>query len=167
MRAKGSAPARPAAKAFKDAGLPKGPAAKGALRLVNPANVAARLYRMTAEQREQALEPLPPRMQENLRKQLTWFDGLSKEQQVQELRRMDRYGQLTPEKQAEVRELLNAAQQLPPPRKGMVRQALARLENMPEGQRAAFLASPRFKNLFTTEEQRIITGLADGYLPRL
>src|ERR1035438_9129748 len=143
----------------------KGGVPKPAPRLVNPANPATRLFRMAPEQRERAFEQMNPQQQESARKQVEWFDGLPKEQQAIQLRRIEHFEQLPPEQRAEVRGLLTEANTLPPPRRVLVRQALARLQNLPDADRDRFLNSPAFKTRFSTEEQRVITRLADAWLP--
>src|ERR1022692_3348257 len=87
------APVKPPAKnnAAKG-GVPKA----AAQRLVNPANPATRLFRMAPEQRERAFEQMNPQQQESARKLMQWFDGLPKEQQTIQLRRLGRFGQMPP-----------------------------------------------------------------------
>ncbi|MGD0868880.1 MAG: DUF3106 domain-containing protein [Bryobacteraceae bacterium] len=143
----------------------KGGVPKVAQRLVNPANPATRLFRMTPEQRERAFEQMNPQQQESARKLVEWFDGLPKAQQAIQLRRLERFEQLPPEQRAEVRGLLKEAQELPADRRALVRQALARLQNLPDADRGRFLNSPAFKARFSAEEQRVITRLADAWLP--
>jgi hypothetical protein len=138
---------------------------KVAQRLVNPGNPATRLFRMTPEQRERAFEQMNPQQQENARKLVQWFDGLPKEQKVIQLGRLERFEQLPQEQRAEVRGLLKEAQELPADRRALVRQALARLQNLPDADRDRFLNSPAFKARFSAEEQRVITRLADAWLP--
>jgi hypothetical protein len=160
--AKAPAPARPAAK--NDAakgGVPKG----AAQRLVNPGNPATRLFRMTPEQRERAFEQMNPLQQEQARKLVGWFDGLPKEQQAIQLRRIEHFEQLPPEQRAEVKGLIKEAQELPAPRRALVRQALMRLQTLPDADRDRFLNSPQFKTRFSAEEQRVIARLADAWLP--
>jgi len=154
-------PAQP--KAGAPGGVPKAPA-KAAGRLVNPGNVATRLFRMTPEERDRALEKLPPNVQENARKTLAWFDGLPKEQQANQLRRLEHFAELPPEKKAAVRQMVTAANQLPPPRRVAVGQALLRLQGMTDAEREATLSRPAFQNRFSPEEFRIISGLADAYM---
>ena len=143
----------------------KGGVPKAAQRLVNPANPATRLFRMTPEQRERAFEQMNPQQQESARKLVEWFDGLPREQQAIQLRRLERFEQLPQEQRAEVRGLLKEAQELPADRRLLVRQALARLQNLPDADRDRFLNSPAFKTRFSAEEQRVITRLADAWLP--
>ena len=163
---------RPAAKvapppkaAQPKGGAPKAPLPKGAARLVNPTSVAVRLFRMSPEEREHALEKLPnEQARDNARKLLAWFDGLSKDQQDIQLRRLDRFAQLTPEKRAEVGGLVFEANHLPPARAAAVRQALARLQQMTDQQRDVVLHRPAFQAQFSPEELRIISGLADAWM---
>jgi len=159
-------PPPPASKA-KNPASPKGGTPKAQPkfdRLVNPTNVVTRLYRMTPEQRERNLEKLPPALQENFRKHLAWFDGLTKEEQQVQLRRLDRFEQLPPEKKVEVGAMIKAANQLPPGRKLVVRRVLGMLQAMGEQERENTLNRPQFQARFSAEELHIITVLADAYL---
>jgi len=145
-------------------GVPKAGIPKGAARLVNP-SVATRLFRMSPEEREHALEKLPNEQQrENARKMLAWFDSLPKETQEMQLRRLDNFAKLTTERRAEVKGMIVEANNLPPPRSNAVRQALARLQQMNDQQRDVTLRRPAFQAQFSAEEFRIITGLADAWM---
>jgi hypothetical protein len=149
-------------------GLPKkGRGAKMAAgqRLINPASPAARLFRAAPEQRERALERLPLERQDQIRKQLQWFDGLPKEQQAIQLRRIEHFSNLPPEKKREVRQQMQKLNNLPPERRQAVRQALVLLQRLPDSARAARVSSDAFKNRFTPEEQRIILDLSAAWLP--
>jgi len=153
------APAKPApAKGGAPKAIPKGSA-----RLLNPGNVAVRLFRMTPEERERALEKLPnEQARENARKTLQWFDSLPKETQELQLRRLEHFSQLPPEKRAEVKQLVVQANQLPPPRKAAVGRALVLLQQMNDIQREVTLQRPGFQARFSPEEFRIVSGLADA-----
>jgi hypothetical protein len=156
------APAKPAA---PKGGVPKAGIPKGGARLVNPANIAARLYRMTPEEREHALEKLPnEQARERARKELELFDSLPKEAQEIQLRRLDRFAQLTPEKRAEVRGLMAEANALPPNRAAAVRQTLYQLQKLTDEQRESMLQRPAFQARFSPEELRVIRGLADAWM---
>ena len=146
-------------------GVPKAGIPKGAARMVNPANVATRLFRMSPEEREHALEKLPTQQaRDNARNTLEWFDSLPKEQQDFQLRRLEHFAQLTPEKRAEVRQLVVAANQLPGPRKAAVGRELVLLQQMTDQQREATLRRPAFQERFSPEELKIIKGLADAWM---
>src|SRR5580698_10780947 len=83
------APAKPAA---PKGGVPKAGIPKGSARLLNPSSVAVRLFRMSPEEREHALEKLPnEQARERARKLLEWFDSQPKETQEIQLRRLDNF----------------------------------------------------------------------------
>ena len=144
---------------------PNVPKANGP-RLTNPASPAARLFQATPEQRERALEKLPPAQQEQIRKNLAWFDQLPKEQQAVVLRRTERFAALTPEARRDFVQQMQALNKLPPERNRAVRQALIRLQGMPQEQRTALLGNAQFQSRFSPEEQRIIANLSEVMLPR-
>ena len=158
--------AKPVAPANKrNGGLKPEPIPKGAARAVNPANVAARLFRMTPEEREHALEKLPnEQRREQIRKELAWFDSLPKEAQEIQLRRLDRIAQLTPEQRAIVQGAIVELNKMPPPRANQIKQALYRLQQMSDQEREATLKRPMFQARFTGEELRLITVLADAWM---
>ncbi|HUI58566.1 MAG TPA: DUF3106 domain-containing protein [Bryobacteraceae bacterium] len=158
-------PPRPAAKANAGkGGVPKN-LPKGSGRIINPANPATALLRMTPEERERALEQLPPQRQEQARRFFESFDKLPKDQQALQLRRLEWFQQQPPEKQAQVRELIRASNQLPPARRAAVGRALTMLQSMPDAQRQAVLNRPAFQARFSPEELRIVRGLADVFVP--
>jgi hypothetical protein len=157
-----AAPAKPAP---ARGGVPKAGIPKGSARLVNPSSVAVRLFRMSPEEREHALEKLPTEQaRENARKLLAWFDSQPKETQDIQLRRLDSVAKLTAEQRAEVRGLIVEANHLPPGRGAAVGQALARLQQMSDQEREATLQRPAFQARFSPEELHIITGLADAWM---
>jgi hypothetical protein len=145
------------------AGTPKA-LQKGAQRVVNPGNVATRLFHMTPEERERVIDKLPPQQQLNVRNLLAWFDSLPKETQELQIRRIERFEQLPPQRKAEVKQLTAEVNQLPPPRKQAVGQALARLQRMTDEEREATLRKPAFLKQFSLEEIKIIIGLSDAWM---
>jgi hypothetical protein len=158
----------------KAAGPPASGAARGGIkgnpkaqtRLVNPANPATRLFTATAEERDRALEKMTPQQQQNARQLWLWYDRLPKDQQALQLRRLERFEQLTPGQRAEIRGLLQQVNELQPPRRMMVGEVLQRLQTMSDAQRNELLGSSAFKERFSADEQRIIARLADAWLPQ-
>jgi len=146
--------------------IPKA-APPGGPRLSNPANPVSRLYRASPEERERALEKLPPRMQDRFRQNLAWFDGLPKPQQEIVVRRSERFAALTPERRKEFLDQMRALNQMTPERRRPIVQALRRLQMMPDAERATVLDSEQFKSRFSPEEQRMITDLSAVMLPPL
>ena len=135
--------------------------------LLNPASPAARLYRATPEERDRALEKLPPRLQEQLRAQLERFDAMPKPQRDIVIRRAERYAALPPEQREAVRQQIVALRQLPQERRAAVGLALRRLQPLPEEQRLQTVNSDEFKSRFSAEEQKIIADLSEVMIPPL
>jgi hypothetical protein len=154
-------PAPPRAGAPFRGVVPRGGAAKAGPPMVNPANLAARLYKASPEERERALEKLPPARQAQARRQLEEFDRLPIEQQQIRIRQAEKLASLPPEKRREVTQTWRTFQTLPPDRKQAVRAALRRLQTMPDEQRARILASDQFRLRFSPDEQKIIVDLSD------
>jgi len=133
--------------------------------LSNPASQAARLYKATPEERERALEKVPPKQQDQIRRQLATFDAMPKEQQQVFIRRAERLASLPPEQQTPFRQQMMALGKLPQDRKRAIGLALRSLEPMPAEQRQRILNSQEFKNRFSPEEQQMIADLSEVMLP--
>ncbi len=129
-------------------------------RLTNPGSPASRLFRAGPEERERALEKLPPRQQEQIRKNLAWFDGLPKADQTTILKRAERYEALSPEARQTFNQQFRAWQQLPQDRRQAVAAALRRLQTLSDDQRNAVLSSAPFRERFSSEEQKLIADLS-------
>jgi len=133
--------------------------------MINPANPVTRLYRAGPEERERALEKLPPAMQQQFRNQLQRFDSLTPAQQQLQLKWVERYSALPRDQQMAFRQQLQALQKLPPERKQPVAVALRRLEGMNDAQRRRVLGSEEFKSRFSGEELKMISDLSVVMLP--
>ena len=145
--------------------LRKGGAKAAGPRITNPASPAARLYQMSPEERERALEKLPDPRREAIRKQLEYFDSLPKEQQQVMLGRTERFAALPPEKRRAFMQQMQALNQLPQERRQLVGGALRRLQSMSDLERANVLNSQQFRNRFSPQEQKIIADLSEVLLP--
>ena len=152
---------RPAAK--PSAG--NGPQGKAAPRLANPGTVVQQLMRMTPEQRERALEKLPPERQAQIRERLQRFDNLPRQEQERQLQLSQMFASLPPEKQDIVRRQIQAFNQLPEDRRRLVGPAFQRLRRLPEAQRQARMASEEFRNRFTPAEQQMLADLSENLPP--
>ena len=145
--------------------LKKGGAKAAGPRITNPASPAARLYQMSPDERERALEKVPAPRQEAIRKQLAYFDSLPKEQQQVMLGRTERFAALPPEKRRAFMQQMQALNQLPQERRQLVGGALRRLQSMSDLERANVLNSQQFRNRFSPQEQKIIADLSEVLLP--
>lgn len=144
---------------------PDGAQIKPAPKLGNPLTIVQQLMRMTPEQRERALEKLPPQRQALIRERLEKFDSLPKAEQERRLRLAEIFANLPPDKQDLVRRQIKAFNQLPDDQRRMVGAAFQRLRRMSEGQRQARLSSEDFRNRFTPAEQQMIADLSENLPP--
>ncbi len=151
--------------AMPKAGVPRFPQQPIGPPLSNPASPAARLYRAAPEERDRALEKLPPKLQENLRMQLSRFDAMPKEQQDVMIRRAERFAALPPERKGLFMQAMQALGKLEPERRGAVGVALRRLQPLSEDQRLKIVSNDDFKSRFSAEEQKIIADLSEVMLP--
>ncbi len=133
--------------------------------LGNPANPAVRLYEASPEERERALEKLPPNMQEQIRKQLQRFDAMPPGQQRIIIAQNQRFASLPLEQQQAFRRQFQAFNKLPPERRRPIAMALRAFETMPEAERARRLESDAFKSRFSPEDLKMIGDLSVVLLP--
>ncbi|HEY2845037.1 MAG TPA: DUF3106 domain-containing protein [Bryobacteraceae bacterium] len=138
---------------------------KPAPKLANPTTVVQQLMRMTPEERERALEKLPPQRQALIRERLEKFDRLPKAEQERRLRLGEIFANLPPDKQDLVRHQIQAFNQLPDDRRRLVGAAFQRLRRLPESQRRELLASERFRSRFSSAEQQMIADLSENLPP--
>jgi hypothetical protein len=140
-----------------------GGAPKGGAKMANPANPVFRLFTMSPEQRERAIEKLPPKQQDNIRKTLANFDNKPQAEKDRELQRLNGYWSLPPDKQALVAQQVKAFQALSNDRLLVVRPAYRNLSGLTPEQRADRLAKPQFRSRFTPEELQILSVLPEYY----
>src|SRR5579872_6015661 len=93
----------PAQQTSQPQAQPNGAQTKPAPKLGNPLTVVQQLMRMTPEERERALEKLPPQRQALIRERLEKFDSLPKAEQERRLRLGEIFASLPPERQDLVR----------------------------------------------------------------
>jgi hypothetical protein len=155
---------------FPRKGLPKGGVPRARQigpPLSNPGSPVARLYRATQEERERALEKLPPRMQEQFRQQLARFDAMPKPQQEVMIRRAERFAALSPEQRAAFVQHMDALRKVAEDRRREIGLAIRKMQPLTEDERQTLVASDAFKSRFSADEQRIIIGLAEVMIPPL
>jgi predicted Fe-S protein YdhL (DUF1289 family) len=120
---------------------------------------------MSPEQRERALEKLPPDRQRQIRQRLERFNSLPKEEQDRLRRRYERFSSLPPDKQQLVRKQIRNWSQLPDDRRPVVSREFEQLRRMTPEERQARLASDEFRGRYSPKEQQILTDLSDNLAP--
>jgi hypothetical protein len=114
---------------------------------------------MRALENDPQFRKLPPERQQQLRQRLQHFSTLPPQEQERMLKRMDTWEHLTPEQRQQARGLFQQMQQLPPDRRRMMQTAIRDLREMPPDQRQQVLDSPRFKSMFSPQEQEMLKGI--------
>jgi hypothetical protein len=139
------------------------PGMDGQVRRVNPKNrpgeLLGKLSQMTPEQREKALEKLPPARREQLAKRIQNFQQLSPEEQTRRLDRLQRLDNMPPQEQKQVRLSIKEFNALPQDRKKQLNQEMRRLNALPEDQRRERIESEEFRDRYTPAEQQMMDDL--------
>lgn len=160
---KAKEPPPPKAPAVKAAGEPGGGTPKVPNpKLGNPGSIVQQLFRMSPEDRERAMEKLPPQQQERLRTQLEKLDKAPPAQRALMLRMANALAGLPPEKQIVVVRELNTLNNLPQERRQIIIPEVNRLRRMPEDRRMARIMSDDFRNTYTPEEQQMMIDIAQS-----
>lgn len=136
---------------------------KGAAKMANPDNPVDRLFKMSPEERERAIEKYPPKQQVNIRKRLENFDNMPQAQKERRLQQLDQLWSLPPDKHELVSQQIKAMNSLPQDRLVAVKQAYVALSRMTPEQRNERLARPQFRSRFTPPELQILSVLPEYY----
>jgi len=122
--------------------------------------------RMSPEERQKALNRLPPEQRRRLQERLEKFNQLPDGQQ-QTLRNMyDRLNQLPPERQQSVRKSMRQFSREPQDRRQAMRQELKSLAPLEAGDREARMTSTEFREKFNGKEQGIVRDMSDLLPPK-
>ncbi len=111
-------------------------------------------------QNDPAFRRLPPQQQQLLRQRLQHFSSLPPQQQLQMLNRMETWEHLTPAQKQQARQIFGQFRQLPPDRRKMMAKEFRSLREMPPEQREQAIDSPRFKEMFSSQEREMMRGAA-------
>jgi len=111
---------------------------------------------MTPEQRQRALQNLPPARRDNIERRLQQYDQAPPEQK----RRLEMLWSLPPERQQQIRESMRELQEMPPIERRPVRMQVQRLQTMTPEEREAYFKSAEFHR-FTPQQQEIMQNLAE------
>ena len=142
-----------------------GPRARGPIH-PNRELMLERWLHMTPEERQRALEKLPPQRRERIEQQLRRYQAMSPEERERVRARMEAWEKLPPEAREQRRELFRRFVSLPENRRPLVRRELNYLRNLPEAERSARLSSEAFRNRYSADEQRLLRDLSDSLAER-
>jgi len=120
-----------------------------------------RLLKMTPEEREKALQNLPPAQRQRLVNQLNAVGKWPTVEQNRARARLERLRSLPPQRQNQVRRSLNLFQQAPEDRQRQMAQELRRMGPMPDDERRAYMNTEEFRNRYSANEQQIMSNLSE------
>jgi predicted Fe-S protein YdhL (DUF1289 family) len=129
---------------------------------LRPGTALDRWNSMSPEQRERALQKLPPERQQQIRRRLERFNSLPKEEQDRLRSRYERFSSLPPDRQQTVRRQIRNWSQLPDERRPVVSREFDQLRRLTPEERQARIQSDEFRARFSPHEQRILSDLSDN-----
>ena len=125
-----------------------------------------RWNQMPPEQREKALQQLPPARQQAVRERIQQFNrhfGNMAPQQQMRLRNMyEHFSKLPPDRQNLVRRELRQLQNIPDARRKVVGQELEVLRRMPDPDRRSRMNGEEFRNRYSPGEQQMLADLSES-----
>ena len=116
---------------------------------------------MSPQDRQKAMDRMPPAQRQKLEERLQKFNQLPPEQQRTLKGMYNRLHELPPGKQEAVRKSVNRFSEQPPERRDAIRQELKGIGELPQQDRTARMASPEFRSKFNHKEQDIIRDMSE------
>lgn len=115
-----------------------------------------RWRRMPPEERQKALEKLPPERRQRIEEQLQRLDRMPADQRRGLERRYERFQSLPPEQQERVRQVYRRMRELPPERRMAINHAARHISTLPDAERKARMESEEFRGRFSPEEREMV-----------
>jgi hypothetical protein len=119
-----------------------------------------RWNQMSPEERERALEKLPPDRRKDFQDRLDRFNKLPQSEQQQLRERYQQFLQLPLAKQDQVRKEIKQFNQLPDDRRQALSKEFEQLRSLPEADRKTKLESDEYKSKFSPDERRMLRDLS-------
>ena len=127
-----------------------------------PGAAIERLNSMTPQQRQRALDRLPPERRAQVEERLERYNAMPPEAKERLKEQYSEFQKLPPEKQQAIRESFRELNRLEQDRKLPVRREIVRMRQMTPEDRAARLESETFRSRFSDAERHIIRDLAEN-----
>jgi hypothetical protein len=116
---------------------------------------------MSPQDRQKALDRMPPAQRQKLEERLQKFNQLPPEQQRTLKGMYNRLHELPLGRQDAVRKSVNRFSEQPPERRDAIRHELKSIGELPQQDRTARMASPEFRSKFNHKEQDIIRDMSE------
>jgi len=129
-----------------------------------PKNAAMieRLNRMTPEERQRALDRLPPERRARVEKRLENFNALPPEVKEKLRERYNEFQKLPADRQNAIRRSFRQLSELPEDRKPVVRRELNRLRKMTQTERTSAMETEKFRSRFNESERQLLFDLSSS-----
>jgi len=119
-----------------------------------------RLSRMTPEQREKALQNLPPAQRQKIRNQLNEIQKWPTAAQNRARARLEMLNSLPLQRQNQVKRSARQLLDLPADRQESIKTELQRMAPLPDDERRAYMNTEEFRNRYSANEQQIMSNLS-------
>ena len=127
------------------------------------ARALEKLRRMAPEEREQALQGMPPARRRMMEQRLDRWNRMAPARKQRLQGSLDHFQQLKPEQQENLRGLVRKFNETMPTEKRVDgRRALMQLRKLDPEARKKFLASPRMKERFSDGERELLSEMAQN-----
>lgn len=120
-----------------------------------------RLRQMSPDEREKALENLPPARRQNITNRLNQIEKWPTAAQARERARLERLNGLPQQRQNQVRRSARQFLDLPEDRRRQMTEELRRMAPLPDDERRAYMNTEEFRNRYSPNEQQIMSNLAE------
>jgi hypothetical protein len=120
-----------------------------------------RLMNMSPEERQKALQNLPPARRERLERRLTEIQKLPTAQQNRIMTRQQMLNSLPPERQVQVRRSVRQFVNMPEDRRAVINEELNYIAPLRDQERQAYLNSDEFRNRYSAREQQMLSHLTE------
>jgi len=124
-----------------------------------------RFRKMTPEERQRALDRLPPERKKILEERLNKFNQLSPDERKRLAEKYDEFQQLPPEQQEHYRQIFRRFREMPEERRSVLRDEAVALRDLPEPERRNRMQSEEFKKKYSEKERKLLEDLAGAVPP--
>lgn len=116
--------------------------------------------KMSPEQRQKAMENLPPERRRAIQERMEKYNQLPPEERERLEGRVQDFRQWSPERQQMARRVIQRVNQVPPERRHMIREEFQSWHDLSNGDVRARMNSDEFRNKYSAQEQDILREMA-------
>jgi hypothetical protein len=117
---------------------------------------------MSPEERDKAIQSLPPERQKQMRQKLATFNSLPTAEKQALREHYEAFSKLSPERQDLVRRQMRKFGETPPERRKALAREFQDLRNMPAAERQERIASEEFRSKYSPEEREMLQDLSEN-----